>query len=102
MARDTNLLGRQGLDGKGGEDHVFNAEAGVDGVEPLIEESCEMARIPARASGAKAKPLDPAIDPMESEVEPPRSRPFPRQAADEIRREPLRRQNQMGGLGNRL
>ena len=80
VAGEADLLGRQGLDRKGGEDHVFDAEAGIDCVEPLLEERREMARIAARAGGAEADPLDPAVDAVESEIEPPRSRPFPRQA----------------------
>ncbi len=52
-AGKTDLLGRQWLDRKGGEDHVFDAEAGIDGVEPLLEERGEMVRIAARASGAE-------------------------------------------------
>ena len=102
VAGKSDLLGRQGLDREGGEDHVFDAEAGIDCVEPLPEERRNMARIAARAGGAEADPLDPAIDAVKAEIEPPRPRPFPRQAKDEIRGEPLRRQHQIGGLGNRL
>jgi hypothetical protein len=61
-----------------------------------------MARLAARASGAEPDALDPAVDAMESEIEPPRSHPLPRQALDEIRGEPLGRQHQIGRIGNRL
>src|SRR5947208_13011710 len=62
VAGKADLLGRQGLDRVGGEDHVLDAEAGIDGIEPLPEERREVARIAARAGGAEADPLDPAID----------------------------------------
>ena len=42
-----DLLGRQGLDRVGGENHVFDAEAGIDCVEPFPEERRNMARIAA-------------------------------------------------------
>ena len=102
VAEEADLLGRQGLDRKGGKNHVFDAETGIDGVEPFFEKGREVVLIAARASGAEANPLDPAVDAMESEIEPPRSHPFPRQTGDEIRGEPLRCQHQIGGLGNRL
>ena len=46
--------------------------------------------------------LDPAVDPVKGEVEPPRARPFPRQARDQIEREPLGGAGQIGGIGDRL
>ena len=101
-AGKTDLLGRQGLDRKGGEDHVFDAETGIDSVEPLFEERGEVARIAARTSGAEADLLDPAVDTMKGEIEPPRSRPFPRQARNEILGEPLGCAREIGGIGNRL
>ena len=102
MAGKADLLGGQGLDRKGREDHVFDAEAGIDCVEPLLEERCEVARLAAGAGGAEADPLDPTVDAVEGEIEPPRSSPSPRQALDEIRGKPLRRKHQIGGPGNRL
>jgi hypothetical protein len=86
-----HLLGGQRLDRKGGEDHVFDAETGIDGIELLFEESCEVVWIAARASSAKPDPFDPAIDAVKAEIEPPRPRPFLRQTTYEIRSEPLRR-----------
>src|SRR5437879_1094068 len=62
VAGKADLLGRQRLDRKGGEDHVFDAKARIDGVEQLPEKRREVARIAARAGGAEADPLDPAID----------------------------------------
>ena len=88
---EADLLGRQWLDGKGCKDHVFDAEAGIDCVEPLLEQRRKMARIAARAGGAEADMLDPAVDAVKSEIEPPRSRSFPRQAGNEILRQPLDR-----------
>ena len=76
----ADLLGRQRLDRKGGEDHVFDAETGIDRVELLLEERCKVTRIAARAGGAEADALDPAIDAVKAEIEPPRPRPFPRQS----------------------
>jgi hypothetical protein len=102
VAGKADLLGRQWLDREGGEDHVFDAEAGIDGIEPLPEERCEMARIATRAGGAETDPLDPAVDAVKGEIEQPCTRPFPRQANNEIRGEPLRCQHQIGKLGNRL
>ena len=75
---------------------------GIDGVEPLFEESREVARIAARTSGAEADPLDPAIDAMKGEIEPPRSDSLLRQAGDKIRDEPFRRAHQISGIGDRL
>ena len=91
VAGEADLLGRQGLDRKGGEDHVFDAETRINSVEPLFEEGNQVARIAARTSGAEADPLDPAIDAMKGEIEPPGSDPLARQAGDEIGDEPLRR-----------
>ena len=93
MAGETNLLGRQRLDRKGGQDHVFDTETGIDGIEPLFEKSGEVVWIAARASRAKLDPFDPAIDAVKAEIEPPRPRPFLRQTTYEIRSEPLRRQH---------
>src|SRR5580704_9564038 len=76
LAGKPDLLRRQGFDRVGGKDHVFDAEAGIDCVEPLPEERNNMARIAARAGGAEADPLDPAIHAVKDESEPPRSRPF--------------------------
>src|ERR1700736_1355821 len=70
VAGKSDLFGRQRLARVGGEDHVFDTEAGIDGVEPLPEERREVARIAARASGAEADPLDPAIDAVKTEIEP--------------------------------
>jgi hypothetical protein len=102
VAGEADLLGRLGLDRKGGEDHVFDAETGIDSVEPLFEEGHEMALITARTSGAEADPLDPAVDTMKDEIEAPRPRPFPRQARNEIRDEPLGCVQQIRGIGDRL
>src|SRR6202011_4108270 len=79
VAGEADLLGRQRLDRKGGEDHVLDAEAGIDGVEPLLEEGREVVRVAARASSAEADQFDPAVDAVEGEIEPPRSHPLPRQ-----------------------
>ena len=102
VAGETDLLGRQGLYRKDGEDHVLNAEPGIDGVEPPLEEGREVARLAARTSGAEPDPLDPAIDAVEGEIEPPGADPLKRQAGDEIGDEPFGREQQIGGLGNRL
>src|SRR6516165_2340628 len=102
VAGEADLLGGQGLDRKGGEDHVFDTETRINSVEPLFEEGYQVARIAARTSGAEADPLDPAVDTMKGEIETPRSRPFPRQAGNEIRDEPLGCAQQIGGIGNRL
>ena len=61
-----------------------------------------MVRVAARAGGAEHDMLDPAVDPVKGEVEPPRARPFPRQAKDQIEREPLGGAGQIGGIGDRL
>src|SRR5271169_6878215 len=98
----TNLLGRQWLDRKGGEDHVFDAEAGIDGVEPLFKESGEVVRVAAGASDSEDDPFDPTINAMEGEIESPRSHPFPRQTKDEILSEPLGREREIGGIGDRF
>ena len=102
VAGKADLFGRQGLDRKGGEDHVLNTEAGIDCVEPLLEEGREVAWIAARESGAEPDPFDPPVDAVEGEIEPPRSHPLPRQTLDEIRGQPLRRERQIGRLGDRL
>ena len=94
--------GRQWLDRKGGEDHVFDAEAGIDGVEPLFKESGEVVRVAAGASSSEDDPFDPAINAMKGEIEPPCSHPFPRQTKDEILGEPLGRAREIGGIGDRL
>ena len=99
---EADLLGRQRLDRKGGEDHVFDAETGIDSVEPFPEERREVVRITARTSGAEPYPLDAAVDAVEGEIEPPCSRSFLRQTLNQIGGEPLGRQHQIGGLGNRL
>src|SRR5437868_2933877 len=75
VAGKSDLLGRQRLDREGGEDHILDAKAGIDCVEPLPEKRREVARIAARAGGAEADPLDPAVDAVKGEIEPPRSRP---------------------------
>src|SRR5215831_14699229 len=102
MASQTDLLGRQGLDRKDGEDHVLDAEAWIDGVEPLSKKGYEVARIAARAGGAEPEPFDPAIDAVKTEIEPTRSGSLLRQAGDEIPNEPLGCAQQIGGIGNRL
>ena len=61
-----------------------------------------MARIAARTSGAEPDPLDPAIDAVETEVEPPRSDPLLFQTGNEILDEPFGCAQQIGGIGNRL
>src|SRR6516225_1257915 len=38
VAGEADLLRGQGLDRKGGEDHVFDTETWIDSVEPLFEE----------------------------------------------------------------
>src|SRR5213596_3215430 len=89
VADEADLLGGQRLDRQSGEDHIFDAEARINGVEAFFEEGCEVARITARASGAEPDPLDSAIDAVKAEVEPPGSDPLARQAGDEIGDEPL-------------
>src|SRR5438552_3670781 len=66
-----DLLGGQRLDRKGGEDHVFDTEAGIDRIEPLLEERREVMRVAARAGSAETDVLDPAVDAVEAEIEPP-------------------------------
>src|SRR6516225_2559459 len=88
VAGEADLLGGQGLDRKGGEDHVFDTETRINSVEPLFEEGYQVVRIAARTSGAEADPLDPAVDTIKDEIEPPRSRPFPHQARNEIADQP--------------
>src|SRR6516165_4083508 len=102
MASQADLLWRQRLDRKGGEDHVFDAEPRIDGVKPLLEERHEVARIAAQASGAEADPLDSAVDAMKGEIEVSRSDPLLRQAGNEILDEPLGRAQQIGWIDNRL
>ena len=81
---------------------VFDAETGIDGVEPLFEERRQVVRVAARTSGAEKDPLDPAVDAVETEVEPSCSSSLLRQAGDEILNEPLGCAQQIGGVGNRL
>ena len=102
MASHVELLGRQRLDRKDGEDHVLDPEPGIDGVEPLLEKPSEVARVAARAGGAEPDPLDPAVDPMKSEIELPRTHVLACQTRDEISDEPLRRAQQIGRIGDRL
>ena len=101
-AGKTDLLGGQWLDRKGGKDHIFDADAGIDGVEPLFKESGEVMRVTAGASSSEDDPFDLAINAMEGEIEPPRSHPFSRQAKDEIFGEPLGRKREIGGVGDRF
>ena len=54
MIWKIDLLGSQAVDGKGGEDHVFDAETGVDGVEPLLEQGCKVVRVAARPRDVNA------------------------------------------------
>ena len=96
------LASMQGLDRKGGQDHVFDAETRINGVEPLFEEGREVTRIAARTSGADPDPFDSAIDTVETEIEPPRTAPLPRQTGNKILDEPLGGTQQIGGIGNRL
>jgi hypothetical protein len=71
-------------------------------VEPLLEERYEVTRIAAGTGGAELDPLDPAIHPVKCEIEAPCSRSLVRQTLHQICGEPLRRQHQIGGLGDRL
>src|SRR5262249_16507330 len=96
VARNVDLLRRQWLDRECGKDHVFNPETGIDGIDPLLEARRKGTRIAARTGGAELYPLDPAVDPVEAEIEPPCSHPVPRQSLSQICREPFRCQPQIG------
>ena len=71
-AAQTRLLGRQGFGGKQRQNHVLDAEPGIDLLELCGEQPGEVARIAARPRGAEADLLDPAIDAVKGEGEPAR------------------------------
>ena len=102
MEAEIDLLGAQRLDRKGGKDHVFDAETGIDGVEPLLEQGSEVARVAARLCGAERDPLDPAVDPVKAEYQLTRPGLLQSQPGDEIRGQPVDRERQIGGIGDRL
>ena len=91
MSGQADLLGTQPLDRKGGEDHVLDAEPGVDRINPLLKERGDMMRIAARPRRAERQALDPAIDPMKGEHQPPRAGPLARQSRNEILGQPFGR-----------
>jgi hypothetical protein len=96
------LLGRQLLDGEDGEDHVLDAEPGVDRFEPRREKAGEMLGIAARPCGAETDMLDPAIDAVKGEVEPARAHPLACQPRDEVIGQPFGRAGKVGRVGDRL
>src|SRR5262249_26096735 len=71
--KQSVLLRRQGIDGEDGKDHVLDAEAGIDRVEPGREQCRQMARIAARPGGADGDVLDPSVNPVKAEGEPARA-----------------------------
>ena len=96
------LLGRQFLDGEGGEDHVLDPEPGVDRVELAGQQFRQMHGVAARPRGADADVLDPAVDAVKTEIEPAHAHAFARQPGHEIERQPLGGAGEVGGVGNRL
>src|SRR5207302_6477268 len=96
------LLRVEFLDGEDGEDHVLDAEAGVDRVELCGEQFCEMARVAGRPGGAEADVLDAAVDAVKTESEMARAHPLARQPRRQIFDKPLDRAGEIGGIGDRL
>ena len=61
-----------------------------------------MARVAARLCGAERDPLDPAVDPVKAEYQSTRPGLLQSQPGDEIRGQPVDRERQIGGIGDRL
>src|SRR5205823_12898360 len=93
-----DLLGSERLDGEDREDHVLDAEAGVDRVELRGEQPGQMARVAVRPGGAERDMLDPAVDAVKGEVETARPDPLARQARHQIRDQPLDGASEIGGV----
>src|SRR5204863_2496713 len=86
---EFGLLRFELFGGEDGEDHVLDAEAGVDRVELCREQFCEVARVAGRPGGAEADVLDAAVDAVKTEIESARAHPLARQPRCEILDKPF-------------
>ncbi|MGH7089511.1 MAG: hypothetical protein ACREFQ_11490, partial [Stellaceae bacterium] len=68
---------------RGGEEHVLDAETGIDGGEPLVEEAQEMERLAARPRRADPCHSRRAVNAVERELETARARAVPCKSAAE-------------------
>ena len=71
-------------------------------VDPLLKERGDMMRIAARPGRTERQALNPAVDPIKGERQPPRPGPLARQARNEILGQPFGSECQIGGIGDRL
>ena len=102
VGAEFGLLRLEFLGGEDGEDHVLDAEAGVDRVELCGEQLCEVARVAGRPGGAEADVLDAAVDAVKTESETACAHSLARQPRREILDKPLDRAGEIGGIGDRL
>ena len=82
--------GGNGSTANSGEDHVLDAEAGIDRLELARQEARRDGADRGSAGRCRGGSLDPAVDPVKGEVEPPRSDPLARQPRNEILRRAAR------------
>ena len=99
---EPGLLRRQRLGGEQRQDHVLDAEPGIDRLQLRRQQAGEMAGVAARPGGADADMLDPAVDPVKGEVEAAGARSLARQPRRQILRQPLDRADEIGRVGDRL
>jgi hypothetical protein len=102
VGAEFGLLRLQLFDREDGEDHVLDAEAGIDRIELCGEQPGEMARVAARPGGAEADMLDPAVDPVKAEIEAARADALARQPRRQILGQPFDRTSEIGRVGDWL
>ena len=88
---ERKLRGRERLDALGVERREIDAEAGVDGLQRLPEETQQVIAVPRRARRGDRAPDHAAVDPVAPERKPPHAEPVPLQGCSQPRHEPGQR-----------
>ena len=88
---ERKLRGRERLDALGVERREIDAEAGVDGLQRLPEETQQVIAVPRRARRGDRAPDHAAVDPVAPEREPPHAEPVPLQGRGQSGHEPGQR-----------
>ncbi len=84
------------------EDHVLDAETGIDRLQLRREQPCQMTGLAARPRRADSDMFDPAVDPVKSEVEPARPVALAFQMRRQLGGEMFDGAGEIGRLGDRL
>src|SRR6185437_3065018 len=103
LAIETELRRRKFFDALGRQHQILDAEAGIDLLDLLLEQTPEMARVARREGRPDRNALDAAIDAIGREAETARAEPLlaeaPRQMLQQFAQrcgDRFRRQNRLG------